>query len=131
MSLIWIKVLIVEYHLFLRNVWGTHLLRRNTRRIRKKWTKRQKCLDNGSHIIIVTFVQFFLNPETYQRFSKLTSVYAKFTSIYIKLTSVLNNMLVSFAFACKTYQRLCKIYQYLCKTYQHFEQYVDKFCICI
>ena len=52
---------------FKKNVWGTRLLRR----IRKKRAKRQKCLGDRSHMIIVTFVQFFFYPKTYQRFSTI------------------------------------------------------------
>ena len=43
----------------------------------KKWVKRQKCLDDGSHMVIVTFVQFFL-------IQKLTSIFQQYASMFME-----------------------------------------------
>ena len=76
-----------------------HHFWRNTWRIWKKWTKWQKYLDDGSYMIIVTFIQFFLSKnllaflnntlyKTYQYFEQYTGKFYIYIRIYAKLTSI-------------------------------------------
>ena len=80
------------HNIHTNNVWGMHIFRCNMWRIWKKWAKQQKCLDDESHMIIVTFIKFFF---------------------FIKnLPAFFNNTLVSFFFFFffnKTYQCFSRI----------------------
>ena len=78
---------------------GTHFLRCNIRCIQKQWVKWQKYLDNESHIILITFVQFFF--FFFQKFSVLLKTTSKFCIyIYGKLTSVFQQYVVKFCTYC-------------------------------
>ena len=73
---------------------GTHFLRCNIRCIQKKWVKWQKYLDNESHIILITFVQFFFFSRNSAYCWKIL---VSFVYIYMEnLLAFFNNTLLSF-----------------------------------
>ena len=99
----------------MRSGRGMHFLWRSMRYIWKKLAKRQKCLDNGFHMIIVTFVQLFF-------FQKFTSVLFKtmvsFVYIYAKFISIFHNTSINFWIKKKNWTKITIIM--LDPSFKHF-----------